>query len=130
MSHFAQIDENGIVLQVLVGNDSFPNEGHDWFVENLGGTWVKTSYNTRGNVHYGSDGEPDGGIPFRKNYAGKGSTYNETLDAFISESPYPSWVLDEETCRWEAPTPMPVFEGVSYLWDEDDLNWQVVESGE
>lgn len=91
MSYFAQIDENNIVLQVLKGDDSFPNEGHDWFVENLGGTWVKTSYN--------------GAI--RKNYAGKGYSYDSVRDAFIPPKAncHAEETLDEATCRWVCTNP-------------------------
>lgn len=116
MSHFAQIDSNGIVIQVLVGDDSFTNEGYDWFVENLGGTWVKTSFNTNGGVHR------TGGIPLRKNYAGQGYKYDATRDAFIAPQPYASWTLDEATCQWQAPIPMPT-DGRMYSWDETSQNW-------
>ena len=90
MSHFAEIDSNNTVLRVLVGNNSDPNEGYDWLIENLGGTWVKTSYN--GNI--------------RKNYAGIGYTYDEARDAFIAPKPecHPDKVvLDEATCTWSCP---------------------------
>ena len=107
MSHFAELDENNVVIRVLVGNNDFPNEGYDWFVENLGGRWVQTSYNAT----------------FRKNYAGSGYTYSEQLDAFIPPKPYNSWILNEDTCQWEPPTPMP--EG-NYTWDEDSVSWQLL----
>ena len=87
MAHWAEVDENNTVLRVLVGNNSDPNEGYDWLIENLGGTWIKTSYN--GNI--------------RKNYAGIGYTYDEARDAFIAPKPdcHPDKVtLDEETCQW------------------------------
>ena len=86
MSHFAEIDNQNKVIRVLVGDDSMANEGYDWFVENLGGTWVKTSYN--GNI--------------RKNFAGIGYTYDESRDAFIAPKPncHDEIVLDEATCRW------------------------------
>lgn len=90
MSHWAEVDNNNTVLRVLVGNNSDPNEGYDWLIENLGGTWVKTSYN--GNI--------------RKNYAGIGYTYDEARDAFIAPKPdcHPDKVvLDEETCTWSCP---------------------------
>ena len=90
MSHFAEIDSNNTVLRVLVGNNSDPNEGYDWLIENLGGRWVKTSYNAATNG-------------FRKNYAGIGYTYDEARDAFIAPKIdcHPDLVtLDEETCRW------------------------------
>lgn len=87
MSHFAELDENNVVLRVLVGDNDAPNEGYDWFVENLGGRWVQTSYN--GN--------------FRKHFAGAGYIYDENLDAFIPPKPSENCVLDEETCTWVCP---------------------------
>ena len=89
MSHWAEIDENNTVLRVLVGDNNDPagDEGYQWLLDNLGGTWIKTSYN--GNI--------------RKNYAGIGHTYDEARDAFIAPKPncHPDLVtLDEETCRW------------------------------
>ena len=114
MAHWAEIEE-GVVVRVLVANDDYPNEGHDWLLENLGGVWVKTSYNTLGGVHL------LGGTPFRKNYAGVGFSYDETRDAFIPPKPFESWVLDEDTCLWDAPTPMPA-EG-DWTWDEQAGDW-------
>ncbi len=106
MSHFAEIDNNNIVQRVIVAEQDFINSGAvgDSF------RWVQTSYNNN----------------FRKNYAGKGYTYDKTRDAFISPQPYPSWLLDEDTCRWEAPTPMPD-DGKMYDWDEDTTSWIIVE---
>jgi hypothetical protein len=110
MSHFAEIDENNVVLRVLVGDNDMPNEGYDWFVENLGGTWIKTSYN--GSI--------------RKNYAGIGYTYNEELDAFIPPKPYESWILNESTCLWQSPIPQPQ-DGRAYEWNEESLLWVELE---
>lgn len=96
MSHWAKV-ENGIVTQVTVGNNDEPDEGLSWLENNLGGTWIKTSYNTWGGVH------KLGGIPLRKNYAGIGFTYDSTRDAFIPSKPAEgNWVLDEETCLWKS----------------------------
>ena len=106
MSHWAEIDENNIVLRVLVGNNSEPDEG-EAFMNSLGGTWVKTSYN--GNI--------------RKNYAGIGMSYDAERDAFIAPQPFPSWILDEETCRWEAPVTYPT-DGIMYDWDEETTDWK------
>ena len=106
MSHWAEIDENNIVLRVLVGNNSEPDEG-EAFMNSLGGTWVKTSYN--GTI--------------RKNYAGIGMSYDAGRDAFIAPKPYPSWILDEETCRWEAPVAYPT-DGIMYEWDEETTDWK------
>jgi len=110
MSHFAEIDENSIVVRVLVGDNNAPNEGLDWFVENLGGTWIQTSYNAT----------------IRKNYAGIGFTYDEERDAFIPPKPYDSWLLVEETAQWAAPVPYP--EGdVIYTWNEELVDWEAVQ---
>jgi hypothetical protein len=118
MAHFAQIDENNIVTQVLVIDQETINTGH--FGDPS--TFVQTSYNTRGGVHYGQDGQPDNGVALRKNYAGIGYIYDSQLDAFYAPQPYASWTLNEETCYWEAPTPMPT-DGKLYTWDEDTLSW-------
>jgi hypothetical protein len=109
MSHFAFLDENNIVTQVLVGDNNMPNEGYDWFVENIGGKIVQTSYNAT----------------IRKNFAGIGFTYDEERDAFIPPKPYDSWTLNETTCRWQAPSPYPQ-DGRIYEWNEEDLIWDEV----
>ena len=100
MAHFAKLDNNNIVLQVVVGNNNDGDEGYQWLINNLGGTWVKTSYNTYGGVH------TLGGIPLRKNYAGIGYIYDLVRDAFIAPKPSDDdfWVLNEETCLWEVPS--------------------------
>lgn len=108
MSNFAELNENNEVIRVLVGDNNAPNEGYDWFVENLGGTWVQTSYNAN----------------FRKNYAGIGFSYDPERDAFIPPKPYPSWQLIEETCQWEAPIPYPT-DGFTYIWNEAELYWEL-----
>jgi hypothetical protein len=112
MAHFAEIDDNNIVLRVLVTDNNDPNgdEGYQWLINNLGGTWIKTSYNAK----------------IRKNYAGIGFTYNPDLDAFITPQPFPSWTLNESTCRWEPPTSMPTDGG--YYWDEPTLAWIKLEA--
>jgi hypothetical protein len=108
MSHFAKV-ENGIVTQVIVAEQDVIDSG-------LFGTgWVQTSYNTYAGQH------PEG-RPLRKNYAGIGYTYDSQRDAFISPKPFPSWSLNEETCVWEAPTPLPNDEK-AYLWDEATVSW-------
>lgn len=127
MSHWAEIDENNIVLRVLIGDDNDPNgdEGYQWLLDNLGGRWIKTSYNTYGGVHYDPETkEPstDQSKALRKNYAGIGHKYDEDLDAFIPQQPYPSWTLNTETCIWEAPIPRPFEE---YSWNEDLGEWQL-----
>ena len=108
MSHFAKV-ENGVVTQVIVVEQDVIDSG-------LFGTgWIQTSYNTYGGQH------PEG-RPLRKNYAGIGYTYDELRDAFIPPQPYQSWVLDDDTCLWNAPIPMPT-DGKLYNWDELTLNW-------
>jgi len=121
MAHWAELDENNVVLRVLVGDNNDPanDEGYQWLIDNLGGTWVKTSYNTQGGVH------SLGGTPLRKNYAGIGYSYDATRDAFIPPKPFNSWILNEETCLWDAPAPYPT-DGNFYRWVEEDLNWQLV----
>ena len=120
MAHFAELDANNIVLRVIVvHNNELMDNGQESeakgiaFCQSLfGGTWVQTSYNSN----------------FRKNYAGIGYTYDATRDAFIPPQPYPSWVLNEETCQWEAPIPYPTDVGTPevpkrYIWDESLVNW-------
>ena len=108
MSHFAKI-ENGIVTQVIVAEQDIIDSG-------LFGTgWIQTSYNTHGGQH------PEG-RPLRKNYAGVGYSYDSTRDAFIPPKPFPSWVLNENTCLWDAPTPRPD-DGKEYTWDETTTSW-------
>jgi hypothetical protein len=101
MAHWAEIDENNIVTRVLVGNNDEPDEGYQWLIDNLGGNWIKTSYNTRQGIHYDADNKPDGGTPLRKNYAGIGYTYDKNRDAFIPPKPEGNWILNEDTCLWE-----------------------------
>ena len=108
MSHWAEIDENNIVVRVLVGDNNDPagDEGYQWLIDNLGGIWIKTSYNST----------------IRKNFAGVGFTYDEIRDAFIPMKPFESWVLNEETCQWEAPITYPL-DDKTYIWDEISINW-------
>ena len=115
MAHFAKI-ENGVVVQVIVAEQDVIDSGM------FGSGWVQTSYNTHGGVHYGQDGQPDSGVALRKNYAGIGYTYDAVRDAFIAPRPFPSWLLNETTCQWGAPTPMPT-DGKRYEWDEATLTW-------
>jgi hypothetical protein len=119
MAHFAEIDGDNIVTRVLVVNDADASDGQNFLANTLGlgGTWKQTSYNTSGGVH------STGGTPFRKNYAGIGYTYDSGRDAFIPPKPYASWLLNEDTCLWDAPTPMPVEEGKMFRWDEDTTSW-------
>ena len=112
MSHFAQLDENDVVIQVLRITQNILYSGA--FGDPA--SFVQTSYNTHGGVHL------LGGAPLRKNFAGIGSKYDRILDAFISPKPYPSWLLNKDTCLWNAPTPMPD-DGAAYQWDEDTQTW-------
>ena len=120
MAHFAKV-VNGLVTQVIVAEPEF----FDTFVDSSPGQWVQTSYNTRGGVHYQpNSNEPsvDQSKALRKNYAGIGFTYDAGRDAFIAPKPYSKWVLDEQTCLWNAPTQRPE-DGNIYVWDDDAGNW-------
>lgn len=105
MAHWAQIDENNKVIQVTVGDNNDPagDEGYSWLIENLGGTWIKTSYNTRAGKRINIEtNELTEELGFRKNYAGIGFTWDEARDAFIPPKPEEGeWILNEETCQWE-----------------------------
>lgn len=121
MAHFAKLDENNIVLEVNVvhnnelidenGNES-EQKGINFLISWSGGytNWKQTSYNNN----------------FRKNYAGIGYTYDYTRDAFIPPKPYASWLLNETTCLWEPPIPMPIDDNIYYYWDEETLSWKEV----
>jgi hypothetical protein len=114
MSHFAKLDENNIVVFVTVGRQE--DDGlEEELIARTGDVYRQTSYNTHGGVH------ALGGTPFRKNYAGIGFTYDEERDAFIPPQPFESWVLNEDTCLWDAPVPMP--EDGMYTWDEETGAW-------
>lgn len=113
MSHFAKVVD-GIVTQVIVAEPEF----FQTFVDSSPGEWIQTSYNTHGGQH------PEG-RPLRKNYAGIGYSYDRTKDAFIPPKPFASWVLNEETCLWGAPTPMPT-DDKFYEWDEETVSWKDV----
>ena len=121
MAHFAEIDNEGIVLRVLVVSDDQEDRGQEFLADDLGlgGTWKKTSYNTVGGVHQ------NGGTPFRKNYAGIGFKYDSVRDAFIPPKPFNSWNLNEDTCLWEAPVAMPT-DGKLYTWNEEQTKWDEV----
>ena len=117
MAHYAFLDENNIVTEVIVGK----NEGEDgidweqWYGDFRGQICKRTSYNTIGNVH------TNGGTPYRGNYAGIGYTYRADIDAFVVPQPYPSWTLDENFV-WQPPVVMPT-DGKMYLWDEATTSW-------
>jgi hypothetical protein len=129
MAHYAFLDSNNIVTEVIVGKNE-GEEGVDWEVHYgnfRGQTCKRTSYNTRGGVHIG------GGISFRKNYAGLGYTYDANRDAFIPPKPYNSWLLNETTCLWNAPVAMPEDAGTGeppkrYTWNESTVSWDLLEN--
>ena len=128
MAHYAFLDENNIVTEVIVGKNE--NEDNiDWEVQYgnfRGQTCKRTSYNTQGGVH------SLGGTPLRKNYAGIGYTYDSQRDAFIPPKPFASWQLNDASCLWEAPTPYPTDVGTAeapkrYTWNEETLAWTLVQ---
>lgn len=120
MAHFAQV-KNGLVMQVLVVPDEQEHHGQQYLANDLalGGKWVQCSYNTHGGKHL-----VPGKQPLRKNYPGPGYSYDASRDAFIPPKPYPSWVLDEQSCWWNAPVPYPT-DGQRYYWDESSQSWNL-----
>jgi hypothetical protein len=128
MSYFANVptitDGKGIVNDVIKADQDVIDSG-SFGNANL---WWQTSYNTRGNVHYGQNGQPDGGVALRANYAGIGYTLDTTIvqdgvvGVFYAPQPYPSWILSLQTYLWEAPVPYPN-DGQTYVWDEITLSW-------
>jgi hypothetical protein len=118
MAHYALLDENNMVTYVIAGKDEGdgPYNWEEFYGNELGQVCKRTSYNTRLGEHV------LGGTPFRKNYAGYGYCYDEQRDAFIPPKLYASWVLNEDTCWWEAPVPRPA-DGKDYDWDETLINW-------
>jgi hypothetical protein len=106
MAHFAELDENNIVIRVIVVNDAHEADGENWCHNFAGGTWKQTSYNK--NMRY--------------NYAGIGHVFDTDAGAFYTPQPYPSWSLDE-VYIWQPPTPFPD-DGIDYFWDEDSLAWE------
>jgi hypothetical protein len=128
MAHYAFLDENNIVTEVIVGKDE---SNFDWEMKYgmfRGQACKRTSFNTRGGVHYDSQtNEPsaDQSKAFRKNYAGIGFTYDPQRDAFIPPKPFQSWVLNEESCLWEPPVQYPT-DGGNYEWNEEAQSWESV----
>jgi hypothetical protein len=112
MTHYAKVEDT-LVIEVIVAEAEF--------VDSSPGEWIQTSYNTHGGVH------SEGGIPLRKNFAGIGMTYDSTRDAFYGPQPYNSWILNEDTCSWEAPVEQPAG-NLMYSWDEEILNWVLLET--
>lgn len=122
MAHFAKVINNR-VIQVIVAEQDVINSG----IFGEPGFWIQTSYNTKGGVHYGSDGQPDGGVALRGNYAGVGYVYDAVNDVFYPPAPYPSWVLNTTNWAWDPPVPMPV-DDKQYGWDEATKAWVVINS--
>jgi len=127
MAHYALVDKNNQVVNVIV-NDIDPGdlEFLAKMARDIEGRWIQTSYNTRRGVHYGADGQPDGGVALRKNYAGIGFTYSDEMDAFLPPRPYPSWVLNETIGEWKPPIDYPK-DGKPYEWNETTVAWDEVE---
>ena len=124
MAHYALLDENNVVVNVIVGKDENDlTDGvanwEEWYGNFTGQKCKRTSYNTRAGQHL------SGGVPFRKNYAMIGGTYDEVRDAFIPVKPYDSWVLNEDKCVWESPVPKPNDTTAVYVWDESSTSWVV-----
>tara|TARA_Y100000310_G_scaffold290818_1_gene318292 strand:- start:31 stop:381 length:351 start_codon:yes stop_codon:yes gene_type:complete len=115
MAHYAKVNK-GIVEKVIVAEAAF----FDTYIDNSPGTWIQTSYNTRGGIH------KLGGTPLRKNFAGVGYTYDKSRDAFIPPRPFNSWSLNETTCQWEPPVAHPN-DGKRYEWNEATTNWVEIE---
>ena len=123
MSHYAKIVD-GQVTEVIVAEEEFFRT----FVDDSPGTWIQTSYNTRGGVHYGADGQPDNGIALRGNYAGVGDVYDSTHDVFYASQPYASWTISAPNWTWTPPIQIPTDAGTGippkhYQWDEPTLTW-------
>lgn len=118
MSHYAKV-VNGKVIDVIVADESFFNI----FIDTSPGTWLQTSYNTRGGVHYAPNSDtPDGGVALRGNYAGIGFVYDSTNDVFYPPQPYPSWTISAPNWTWTPPIPYPT-DGKNYKWDEPTKTW-------
>ena len=130
MASFAKIGLNSRVIEVLSVNNEVLKDSNGIEQESIGidfltkltgwAIWKQTSYNTHGGVH------SSGGTPLRKNHAGKGMIYDEDRDAFIYKKPYNSWILNEDTCLWNAPVAMPINDN-RYTWNESTLTWDIVE---
>lgn len=121
MAHYALLDDDNVVTQVISGRDEYEilddvTSWEDYYSDRHGQTCKRTSYNTRANQR------ADGGVPFRGHYAGIGYTFDPDRDAFIVPQPFPSWVLNEDTLTWEAPVPPPA-EWDMPIWDEDAQEW-------
>lgn len=127
MAHYAFLDENNVVTEVIVGKDENEDgiDWEQWYGDFRGQRCLRTSYNTNGGIHYDqATGQPsnDQTKALRGNYAGIGYTYSDSLDAFIPQKPFDSWVLNESTFSWDPPIPYPS-DGKFYNWDEETKTW-------
>jgi hypothetical protein len=113
MAHWAEIDKNNIVIRVTVGDNQDPDEGYQWLIDNLGGTWIKCSYNGK----------------IRKNFPGAGYYYDSVNDYFVGPKPFESWILNKNTVIWQAPIKMPE-DNNNYQWNEDSQSWDKIEVSE
>jgi hypothetical protein len=132
MAYFAKLGTGNIVEKVISINNAIITDSNGIEQEQLGvdfinqlyntnDTWKKTSYNTNGGIHV------KGGTPFRKNYAGIGFQYDLQRDAFLPPKPYNGWILNEDTCFWEAPIAYPT-DGQEYIWNEENLSWNLLDN--
>ena len=119
MAHYAFLDENNVVTEVIIGKDEGNFDWEQQYASFRGQACKRTSFNTSAGVHL------KGGTPYRKNYAGIGYTYDSGRDAFIPPKPYPSWTLNESTCLWDCPVNMPT-EGGPYIWNETNQSWDAM----
>lgn len=127
MAHFVKLNAENYVIFVTVARDEDENREIE-ISQETGEIYKRTSYNTRGGVHYQADNNTpsiDQSKSFRKNYAGIGYYYDSIRDAFIPPKPFPSWTLNEESCLWDSPVPYPN-DGKMYTWNEEILNWQEI----
>lgn len=127
MAHFAKLNNENYVVFVTVARDEDEHREIE-ISQQTGEIYKRTSYNTRGGIHYQSDSNTpslDQSKAFRKNYAGIGYYYDSIRDAFIPPKPFPSWILNEDTCLWDCPVPYPN-DGKRYMWNEDILNWEEI----
>ncbi|QZI94456.1 hypothetical protein MelnitzEXVC044M_176 [Methylophilales phage Melnitz EXVC044M] len=127
MAHYAKII-NGQVINVIVADEEY----FETFVDSTPGDWIQTSYNTKENVHFGQDGNPDDGTALRYNYAFIGGLYNYQDDAFHAPQPFSSWTLNTDTYAWEAPVAPPedLTETQSATWNEKTQSWDIIDSAE
>jgi hypothetical protein len=129
MAHYAFLDENNVVTEVIVGKDEGNFDWETQYGSFRGQACKRTSYNTRGGIYYDpitNEPSADQSKAFRKNYAGIGYTYDPQLNAFIPPRPFPSWSLDETSCLWQPPVPYPE-DGNFYVWNEADKKWEQVQ---